>query len=101
VIEAAACGLPVIGSSSDGSREALLGGRLGRLVDPRDSEALFQAITEALAGPTRERNPLIAEFSERRFQERLGHWLEEQSHAIARQGRLPAPAQRALRPARP
>ena len=87
LIEAAACGLPVIGSSLDGSQEALLGGRLGRLVDPRDSQALFQAIIEVLASPVRERNPLIAEFSEQRFQERLGHWLEEQSHAIASRGR--------------
>jgi len=84
LIEAAACGLPVVGSSLDGTQEALLGGRLGRLVDPRDSEALFQAIIQVLATPTRERNPLIAEFSEQRFQERVGHWLEGQSHAIAR-----------------
>ena len=86
LIEAAACGLPIIGSALDGSQEALLGGQLGRLVDPRDPEALFQAIIKVLASPTRERNPVICEFSEQRFQERLGHWLEAQSHAIASQG---------------
>jgi hypothetical protein len=34
LIEAAACGVPVVGSRVDGSREALLDGRLGHLVDP-------------------------------------------------------------------
>src|SRR5262249_7047051 len=33
LIEAAACGVSVIGSLVDGSQEALLGGQLGRLVD--------------------------------------------------------------------
>jgi glycosyltransferase involved in cell wall biosynthesis len=32
-LEALACGVPVIGSKVDGSREALLDGQLGRLVD--------------------------------------------------------------------
>src|SRR5205085_1990385 len=35
LLEAAACGVPVVGSRGDGSREALLGGRLGSLVDPK------------------------------------------------------------------
>src|SRR5262249_2788092 len=34
LIEAAACGIPVVGSSVDGSRDALLDGQLGRMVDP-------------------------------------------------------------------
>jgi glycosyltransferase involved in cell wall biosynthesis len=78
LIEAAACGIPVIGSLADGSQEALLGGRLGRLIDPNDRDALVQAVTETLAVPAPRRNPLIEHFSERRFQERVACWLEEQ-----------------------
>jgi glycosyltransferase involved in cell wall biosynthesis len=83
LIEAAACGVPVIGSLVDGSQEALLGGRLGRLIDPKDCDALVQAVTEALAAPAPGRNPLIEHFSEGRFQERVAAWLDEQAHAIA------------------
>jgi glycosyltransferase involved in cell wall biosynthesis len=82
LIEAAACGLPVIGSLADGSKEALLGGRLGRLIDPRDGDGLAQAITAVLETPSRARNPLIEQFGERRFRERVACWLEEQATAI-------------------
>jgi glycosyltransferase involved in cell wall biosynthesis len=78
LIEAAACGVPVIGSLTDGSQEALLGGRLGRLIDPNDRDALVQAVTETLAVPAAGRNPLIEHFSEGRFQERVACWLDEQ-----------------------
>ncbi len=49
--EAMACGIPVVGSSSDGSREALREGLLGALVDPFDPVALKAATLEALAKP--------------------------------------------------
>ena len=49
LIEAAACGIPIVGSSADGSRDALLNGRLGRLVDPKKPDELIEAITAALA----------------------------------------------------
>ena len=42
-IEAMACGLPVVGSSIDGSREALREGALGTLVEPFDPKALKEA----------------------------------------------------------
>ncbi len=48
LIEAAACGLPIVGSLTDGSREALLNGRLGYLVDPDNQPELLEAITSAL-----------------------------------------------------
>jgi glycosyltransferase involved in cell wall biosynthesis len=83
LIEAAACGVPVIGSLEDGAQEALLGGRLGHLIDPKDCDALIQAVTETLAAPAPGRNPLIEHFSEGRFQERVAAWLDEQAHAIA------------------
>ena len=46
LIEAAACGIPIVGSSADGSRDALLDGRLGRMVDPKKPDELIEAITE-------------------------------------------------------
>ncbi len=51
VLEALACGLPVVASSIDGTREALRGGELGTLVDPRDPKALLAAIVDALQKP--------------------------------------------------
>jgi asparagine synthase (glutamine-hydrolysing) len=49
-LEALACGVPVIGSKADGSREPLRDGRLGVLVDPRDPDETFHAIAAALSG---------------------------------------------------
>src|SRR5436853_340883 len=40
-LEAAACGLPVLGGSKDGSRDALVDGHLGAMVDPEDADELF------------------------------------------------------------
>ncbi|MGH6923676.1 MAG: glycosyltransferase, partial [Propylenella sp.] len=53
VIEALACGVPVVGSTADGTQEALLHGELGAAVDPDDPDALEEAILEALARPKR------------------------------------------------
>jgi phosphatidylinositol alpha-1,6-mannosyltransferase len=50
-LEAMACGVPVVGSALDGSRDALRDGRLGLLVDPGDRAALADAIATALAMP--------------------------------------------------
>lgn len=47
-LEAMACGIPVIGSRLDGSREALRDGELGDLVDPANSDELENAIVEGL-----------------------------------------------------
>jgi phosphatidyl-myo-inositol dimannoside synthase len=51
LIEALACGVPVVGSTADASEEALLHGELGPAVDPGDSEALIEAILAALSRP--------------------------------------------------
>jgi asparagine synthase (glutamine-hydrolysing) len=50
-LEAMAMGLPVIGSLVDGSRDPLLDGRLGQLVDPDDRAALIMAIRSAFQQP--------------------------------------------------
>lgn len=48
-LEALACGIPVVGSRLDGSREALLDGALGELVDPREPLEVRDGILRALA----------------------------------------------------
>jgi phosphatidyl-myo-inositol dimannoside synthase len=91
LIEAAACGIPVIGSRADGSREALLDGRLGRLVDPHCEDELVDAIAAVLSAPTqRRRDPLVRTFSFANFTARVAEWARAQSHAIALRAGMPA-----------
>jgi phosphatidyl-myo-inositol dimannoside synthase len=91
LIEAAACGVPVIGSRADGSREALLDGRLGRLVDPHRDNELIDAVTSVLtAGAQRCRNPLVRTFSIDNFTASVAEWARAQSHAIAVRADTPA-----------
>ncbi|MCS3657950.1 glycosyltransferase involved in cell wall biosynthesis [Salinibacter ruber] len=47
-LEAMACGVPVVASSVDASREAVRDGQLGAVVDPGDSQDLRRGIKEAL-----------------------------------------------------
>jgi phosphatidyl-myo-inositol dimannoside synthase len=88
LIEAAACGVPVIGSQADGSREALRDGLLGRLVDPRKSEELIEAVTAVLQNPPhRARAGGIDVFSTQRFREGVADWCRAQIAALPRSGR--------------
>jgi glycosyltransferase involved in cell wall biosynthesis len=48
LLEAMACGIPVIASARDGSREAVLNGELGDMVDPCDSGELRRVILNHL-----------------------------------------------------
>ncbi len=50
-LEAMACGVPVVASTADGSREAVLDGRLGAVVNPENPAELLSAILAALAKP--------------------------------------------------
>lgn len=50
-LEAAACGVPVLGGSVDGSPDALADGRIGIMVDPDDSNALHECILRLLDQP--------------------------------------------------
>lgn len=52
-LEAMACGIPAVGSRTDGSREALREGSLGRLVDPANAAELEDAILKAVREPKR------------------------------------------------
>jgi glycosyltransferase involved in cell wall biosynthesis len=51
LLEAMACGIPVIASTQDGGREAVRDGQLGALVDPTDRAQLQRAILAALRQP--------------------------------------------------
>ncbi len=52
-LEALASGKPVIAGNKDGSKDALLGGRLGTLVDPESAEEIEEAIRKVLKKETR------------------------------------------------
>ncbi|PEN12612.1 glycosyl transferase family 1 [Longibacter salinarum] len=52
ILEALACGVPAIGSTSDGTSEALQHGRFGSVVDPADQDALMSAIRSTLDANT-------------------------------------------------
>lgn len=47
-LEAAACGLPVLGGRTDGSRDALVDGRLGVMVDPESPDELLDGLETIL-----------------------------------------------------
>ena len=73
-LEALACGIPVIGSKIDGSRDALLDGRLGILVNPTDAAELRAAILQTLAqkgGGAKDRRSGVEYFSTDRFRQRV------------------------------
>jgi glycosyltransferase involved in cell wall biosynthesis len=87
-LEAMACGIPVIGSKVDGSREALRQGKLGRLVDPANPAEIQEAVIAGLRSVKPDRtNPIpgVEYFSKERFEERV--------HAIVRmlRGEPPQP----------
>jgi phosphatidylinositol alpha-1,6-mannosyltransferase len=81
-LEAAACGLPLVGSKLDGGREALLEGRLGLLVDPDDPDEIEAAICAALARPKRVPEELT-EFSFARFAGRASRIALDIAHGAA------------------
>ncbi len=72
LLEALACGTPVIGSKRDGGREALLNGELGLLVDPSNPSEIIAAVQELLGRPARTIPEMLEHFSYERFRRRLG-----------------------------
>ncbi len=50
-LEAMACGLPALGSTRDGSYDALGGGRLGLCVDPENKAELMDGLLQLLGRP--------------------------------------------------
>ncbi|HWU73536.1 MAG TPA: glycosyltransferase family 4 protein [Sphingomonas sp.] len=51
LLEAMACGVPSIGSTRDGTREAMREGLLGPIVDPFDQQAVVDAVIASLDRP--------------------------------------------------
>ena len=48
ILEALACGLPVLGSCLDGTGEVLARAQTGRVVDPRNGDDVFQGVLDVL-----------------------------------------------------
>lgn len=69
-LEAAACGVPVLGGSKDGSRDALVDGRLGVMVDPENADELFRGLAEILRREKRVPEAL-AQFGFPRFEKQI------------------------------
>lgn len=69
-LEAMACGVPVVASTLDGSREAVRFGMLGQMVNPDDRTALMAAIVKAL-NTEKEIPEGLEYFSFANFQSRL------------------------------
>ncbi|MCX6891212.1 MAG: glycosyltransferase family 4 protein [Verrucomicrobia bacterium] len=76
-LEALACGVPVLASTLDASREALLEGEMGLLVDPRNRAELRQGILRVLQQPRGTVPPRLEYFSFPNFAKRC--------HAIVNQ----------------
>jgi phosphatidyl-myo-inositol dimannoside synthase len=73
-LEAAACGVPIIGSRTDGSQEALCDGEIGQLVDPLNLEEVYEAVERMLLSTaSRRRHPKVAYFSEDMFRSDLSN----------------------------
>jgi glycosyltransferase involved in cell wall biosynthesis len=84
LIEAAACGIPVIGGARDAGRETLLDGKLGRFADAADSDALFGAVDDALRQGRRNERPAGIEiYSSENFARRVAQWADLMSEAVA------------------
>jgi len=69
-LEAMAMGLPVIASKIDGSREAVMNGKWGLLVDPAHPDELAAAITSALTSPRVPERSELDYFSRKSFERR-------------------------------
>ncbi|MBI2716567.1 MAG: glycosyltransferase family 4 protein [Rhizobiales bacterium] len=79
LVEAAACGLSIVGSRADGSREALQDGLLGRLVDPKNQDEIMEALIGVLADKrAHKRLNNINLFSFENFKSRVHRWCEDQ-----------------------
>jgi glycosyltransferase involved in cell wall biosynthesis len=68
-LEALACGVPVVASRADASREAVLNGEMGVVVDPDNLDSVRDGILEALRAP-RGVPEELEYFSVQRFRER-------------------------------
>lgn len=75
-LEALACGVPVVASSADASREAVRDGALGAVVDPSDPQSVLTGIRDAL-GREKGVPEGLDHFSHRRFVDRWHAVVDE------------------------
>ena len=80
-LEALASGKPVLAGNKDGSRDALVGGELGLLVDPDDTAGIAVEITRVLRREHSRPNIFNPELLRRRVIELFG--FEAFKHAVA------------------
>ena len=98
MLEAAACGVPVVAGDSGGAPETVEDGRTGHVVDGRDLEALVDAVAGLLADPERAakmgatgRERMLADWSWDAVVARLGRLLDGTPGPDAQAGwRLPS-----------
>lgn len=70
LLEAMACGVPVVASKSDASREAVLNGELGLLVNPENPQEIVAGIQSALKLGSRTVPEGLDYFSYNKYQQR-------------------------------
>ncbi|HMA20687.1 MAG TPA: glycosyltransferase, partial [Gemmatimonadaceae bacterium] len=75
-LEALACGIPVVASSVDGSREAVRNGEWGLLADPNNRAEILSAIRKGLTSPQVPDRSELQYFSKSRFRRRVWRALE-------------------------
>jgi phosphatidyl-myo-inositol dimannoside synthase len=76
-LEAMACGVPVVASSLDGSREAVRNGTLGQVVNPGDPTELKAGILESLKRPRGILPKGLEYFSYEQFEKRCHRIVNE------------------------
>lgn len=88
-LEAMACGIPAMGSSMDGSAEALLGGELGELVNPSIPAEVQAGVLRTLAR-RKERPRRLDTFSFTAYSQRVAQLIDTVLTTPAASVRLPA-----------
>lgn len=91
-LEALACGVPVVASTADASREAVLDGRLGVLADPDDPMTVVRAISATLRTGRGSAPRELAFFSAARFDARWQPVVDATLHRALVDGGRRSPA---------
>jgi glycosyltransferase involved in cell wall biosynthesis len=89
-LESLACGVPVIGGNVDASREPILDGKVGVLVNPESAEEISRAIVSILThradknlyDPQYLRGAVIENFGPEAFQVRIKEYLRQLEHGL-------------------